>query len=255
MTQTLEQKVEELQTAVTRLEGILGAQFYDKPLDPSMLKPENTLPNGRYPYMLSDYQLRLGLQDLDNAIADLRQKVAALPSVPTSTQTGGFNVKDALAAYGVHIAPNKIGIGMEPEGDDASALQMGGDAAPCILGVSNTKGTDNQNPGEVHKNTFVVADNDGGMRLRQYLQWVTDATGKVVRKRNTANRRASILALDSQGDLCKSTMEVGSENDGGQSWYIRTEGLVVEFCTYKVGAFLRILKSVAGYGARDEAQL
>lgn len=82
MTQTIEQQVQELQTAVTRLEAILGAQFYDNPLDPSMLKPENTLPNGRYPYMLSDYQLRLGLADFDSAIADLRARMEVVEARP-----------------------------------------------------------------------------------------------------------------------------------------------------------------------------
>lgn len=190
-------------------------------------------------------------------VPPLPQDPTPVPPQPPVIVTDEFTqaVVASLAKLNIHVRPNKIAIGMKPL-SDAAAIQIGGDAPAVVLGMSNAyadgraRQTDGQNPDEVHINTFVVADNDGGIRWRQYLQWINGT-----RTRNTQNRRASVLALDSQGDLCKSTMEVGSNTDGGQSWYIRTEGLVVEFCTYKVGAFIRILKSVTGYGARDEAQL
>lgn len=182
-------------------------------------------------------------------VLEFQEKIDNLPTgnVVAPPQS---DVKAALAEYGIRIAANKIGVGVDIDAADPAALQIGGDAAAVVLGVSNTKGTDGQNPTEVHKNSLVVADNDGGMRFRQYLQWTS--AGRV---RNTTNRRASVFALDSQGDVCKSTLEIGAESDGGQSWYIRTVGNVVEICTYKVGAFVRILKSVSGYGATDSAQL
>lgn len=190
---------------------------------------------------------------VDNSaeIASLASRVAALEARPVvvSSSSGG-DVKSALAAYDIHIIPGKLAIGMEPDPDYDASLQLGGNVAAEILGVSNTRGTDGQNPGEVHKNVVSVAGNDGGLRLLQNLGW--GPKGKI---RTTLNRRASILAIDSMGDVCKSTEEVGATSDGGQSWYIRTSGNVVEFCTYKIGAYLRILKSSITYGSTDQAQL
>lgn len=174
------------------------------------------------------------------------------PPVPSVPVSGDFAAQlvATLAAYDIHIVKGKIGVGMEPDPEDNAALHIGGRANAVILGVSNTGGTDGQNPGEVHKNTMVIADNDGGMRWRQYVQWTVNG-----KKRNTTNRRLSILALDSKGDLCKSTQEVGEDSDGGQTWYIRSVGPIVDFATYKVGGLIRILRSLAGYGATDVQQL
>ncbi len=179
--------------------------------------------------------------------------VVTPPATPPAPVGDAFaeQVAAALAKYGIHIAPNKIGVGMLPDPDDAAALHIGGDAAAVILGRSNTRRTDGQNPDEVHTNTFVVADNDGGMRWRQYLQWING-----VKKRNTLNRRASVVALDSKGDLCGSHEEVGETRDGGQSWYIRTIGSqFVDFVTYKLGMRPRVLRSEAAYGAADTEML
>jgi hypothetical protein len=181
---------------------------------------------------------------LDAIVQDVLGKISRpQPSV-------GGDVQAQLAAYDIHVRPGVLAIGLEPDPNDSEPLQVGGRVPATILGVSNTQGTDAQNPGEVHKNSFVVADNDGGMRWRQYLQWTR--TGK---KRNTLNRPGSILALDSMGDLCKSTEPVGSSVDGGQTWYIRSAGQFVDFCTYQVGKTIRILKSVSGYAATDQQQL
>lgn len=188
-------------------------------------------------------------------IADVTTSTSSTPQpVPTppapQVPPPGFDIVAALAAYDIHIIPGKLAIGMQPDPNYNASIQLGGNVDAEILGVSNTKGTDPQNPGEVHKNVVSIAGNDGGLRLLQNLGW--GPKGKI---RTTLNRRASILALDSMGDLCKSTEEIGATSDGGQSWYIRTSGNVVEFCTYKVGAFIRILKSVAQYGATDSQQL
>lgn len=164
-------------------------------------------------------------------------------TVPAPSGDFAAQVLAVLAANNVHIIPGKLAIGMKPDPMYDAALQLGDTVAAEILGVSNTRKTDKQNEFEIHKNVISVAGNDGGIRLIQYLGW-----GPLGKIRNTLNRRASILALDSMGDLCKSTEEIGQTSDGGQSWYIRTNGAIVEFCTYKVGGFIRFMKSIFKYG-------
>lgn len=81
-------------------------------------------------------------------------------------------------------------------------------------------------------NTLVIADGDGGMRLRQYLKW-----GKRGKLRNTLTRPATILAMDSVGEVCQSQEEIGSTSDGGQNFYIKTDWArkLVRFVTFKPG--------------------
>lgn len=269
---TTEARLTELELAVTKLEGAVNiARLMSPRLSPeewdNAIKVAGSLPNGDLNLADNLHQLRVDWAKVWEAIGALKpasapadnsaeinslaSRVTALEQRPvTASSSSGGDVKSQLAAYDIHIIPGKFAIGMEPDPDYDASLQLGGNVAAEILGVSNTRGTDGQNPGEVHKNVVSVAGNDGGLRLLQNLGW--GPKGKI---RTTLNRRASILAIDSMGDVCKSTEEVGATSDGGQSWYIRTAGNVVEFCTYKVGAYIRILKSVAQYGATDSQQL
>ncbi len=167
----------------------------------------------------------------------------APPQVPSDMREA---VRQALASYDIHIDNGRLSIGWEIDYETQAPLQIGGRVAAEIQGRSNVNKTDGQNRDEPHVNTQVLCDNDGGWRVRQYQKWWN---GRV---RNTTNRKAATIALDSVGDLCGSHIEVGASSDGGQSWYIRTQGKVVDFATYKVGGLIRILKSVSGYGAADE---
>lgn len=266
---TIEGRLTELELAVTQIEGVVNVPRYmnERLGYEEWVKAKDSLPT--FPSgdrNVADRMREIGVsqdalvEQMRQLQADndqLRARLDAVEARPTGTvqlppapPTQGGDVKAQLAAYDIHIIPGKLAIGLEPDPDYDASIQIGGNVAAEILGVSNTRRTDAQNPDEVHKNVLSIAGNDGGFRMLQYLGW--GPTGK---KRNTLNRRASILALDSQGDLCKSTEDVGATSDGGQSWYIRTNGNIVEFCTYKVGAFIRILKSVAQYGATDSQQL
>lgn len=236
------ERIDELERIVLELQAAIGD--YHNPID--LTHPPAELPNHEYPILFRQRQLGVGIDSLVQQVEAIAQHPTGSVQVPITEN----HVTGNLVVDGDLVVGRKLSIGMQPDEAYDAALQIGGNVAAEILGVSNTKGTDKQNPGEVHKNVISVAGNDGGLRFLQNLGW--GPGGKI---RTTLNRRASILALDSMGDVCKSTEEVGATSDGGQSWYIRTQGNVVEFCTYKVGAFIRILKSVATYGATDAEQL
>jgi hypothetical protein len=237
------ERIQALEEAVTRLEAIVGVQFATRAPQPSDIGPHNELPSGRYPLMLSDYQLRLqGVGPMVGDIDTLKARMDAVEAKPAAS----VDVLAVLRDAPVVRMDGKVCLGMDPV-DAHARLQIEGAE---ILGKSNINATDPQNPNEPHTNVFSLAGNDGGMRWIQYGYW-----GPNGKKRNTTNRPLSILALDSMGDLCKSTQPVGSDYDGGQSWYIRTSGQFVDFCVYKVGHAIRILKSAAGYGSTDVQQL
>lgn len=248
------ERIAELERIVTEFQAVIG-DYHDRA---DMANRPAELPNGEYPILFRQRQLGLGIDQAVSEVEALGSRVAALEARPASSTLSG-DVRDQLAAYNVHIRQNKLTVGMLPDEDDPSALQIGGDAAATILGLSNAyadgspRGTDGQNPGEAHKSTLVVSDNDGGMRLRQYFQWKR-VDGAIKRVRNTTNRPAGILALDSRNDLCASRNEVGSESDGGQAWYMRIIGLYAQLCTYKPGGEVHILESTT-YGATDRQKL
>jgi hypothetical protein len=240
---TDQERIQALEEAVTRLEAIVGVKYASVAPSPSDIGPHNELPSGRYPLMLSDYQLRLqGVGPMVGDIDTLKERMAAVEAKPAAS----VDVLAVLRDAPVVRMDGKVCLGMDPV-DAHARLQIEGAE---ILGKSNINATDPQNPNEPHTNVFSLAGNDGGMRWIQYGYW-----GPNGKKRNTQNRPLSILALDSMGDLCKSTQPVGSDYDGGQSWYIRTSGQFVDFCVYKVGHAIRILKSAAGYGSTDVQQL
>lgn len=244
------ERIQALEEAVTRLEAAVGMKYASQAPSPSDIGPHNELPSGRYPLMLSDYQLRLQgitpmLAKMEGVEAELDAFDDRLEAVE-SKPAGSVDVLAVLRDAPVVRMNGKVCLGMEPV-DAHGRLQIEGAE---IVGMSNVNRTDPQNPDEPHINVFSLAGNDGGMRWIQYGYW-----GPNGKKRNTQNRPLSILALDSMGDLCKSTQPVGSDYDGGQEWYIRSNAGFVDFCTYKVGKVIRILKSAAGYGSTDVQQL
>lgn len=75
-----------------QLEGAVGMKWYDTHPVPADLNPENTLPSGRYPLILSDYQLRLAFASALDQIERLEKRVMELelkvPQPANSTTPG-----------------------------------------------------------------------------------------------------------------------------------------------------------------------
>lgn len=241
-------------------EDLLKADFFAK-----WAIKANELPSGRLP-------LGIGVTETNFIIADLRQdlnKLAAAgvvgpqgpkgdtgatgpqgpqgPQGPagTGTGTGGSTVTtaavtQALAAIGVHIETDPetgrlyLGIGMRPDFENWAAIQIGGGLAPWISGYGDTSVVPGQGPGNPNTaSTLKILDGDGGFRLLQYL-----VHGKNGEKRyNAAARPATVLAMDSVGEVCQSQQPIGSNTDGGQNWYIKTDWArkLVRFVTFKPG--------------------
>lgn len=166
--------------------------------------------------------------------------VVPVGPVPTSTSA----VVTALAEMGIYVEMNRLGVGVRPDPNSQSALFIGGESAAEITGISNTKGTDGQNPGEVHKNSLVVADGDGGMRARQYATWGLNGRGMV---RNTTNRPQTTFAfMDSMGNWC-----ISDGRFGGQIVYgIKDDGNF-HLVSFQQGKTILLQKSVAAYAASD----
>lgn len=178
------------------------------------------------------------------------------PLVPAPAPGGDFSaaVLAVLRANDINIVQSatgvKVGIGMEPLLNINEPLQIGDRVAASIYGLSNTRKTDRQNPDQPHGNSLVIADNDGGMRLRQYMTWAWNAvTGQNEKVRNTTNRPGTIVAIDSMGDLCGSDDRIPY----GQVWYLvkRIGEGVVDFCSYQIGIKLRLRESRGAYAATD----
>jgi hypothetical protein len=66
------EKIAELQEAVSRLEAAVGMQYAVRAPTPEDIGPQSELPSGRYPLLLSDYQLRL------QGIAPMQADIEAL---------------------------------------------------------------------------------------------------------------------------------------------------------------------------------
>lgn len=83
--------VDSLRDRVAVLEQMLGKKYLGLASSElrDSLNPANTLPGGRYPYMLSDYQLRIGLQEiydgLQNQVSGVASRLAVVESKPAPT--------------------------------------------------------------------------------------------------------------------------------------------------------------------------
>jgi hypothetical protein len=94
--QPTQAQYDSLQSRVVTLEQILGKIFLGKTSAElqAALVPANELPGGKYPYLLSDYQLRaFGLAGLQAQVSGLATRVAAVEEAsvvaPPSPGTGG----------------------------------------------------------------------------------------------------------------------------------------------------------------------
>ncbi len=247
MTLTIEQRLAALESAVGDPKLVLA---------PGAPRPAE-LPNGQYNLMYSEYQLHAFANALVGTAGDdgsggqigrIETRLKALESKPAPAPSQSVDVVAQLAALNIHARQGKLGIGMVPLDDASAQIQMEGDRGVSILGRSNTLGTDKQNPGEVHTHEIHVCDNDGGLRFLQYGFW-----GKDGFIRNTLNRRHSVVALDSMGDLCGSHIDVGATKDGGQSWYLITNMVekFVRLCTFKAGWKIQVREASTQYAATE----
>lgn len=252
MTLTVEERIANLEDAMTRIEAIVNVPRY---MSPRLSVEEWTAAKNAAPLLpsgdrnVSDRMREIGIsQDsLVAGFAELRAEVQALAQRPSGS-AGSVDVKAEFAALNIHVDTNRISIGSPIDYESQSPLQLGGNGVAAeIQGRSNTQGTDGQNPGEPHLNTFVVCDNDGGMRGRQYMKWFN---GKKIR--NTTNRPGSIFALfDSMGDTCISDDRWAR----GQFWYL-VKGLTRGFLSiYQPGVTLEIRETSVEYSASDVQKL
>lgn len=143
---------------------MLGAKFLGKAPQPSDLISSNELPGGRYPYILSDYQLRLGLADgfggLQRQVTDLAARTAAIESKVAGGQPVGTAVFDKIRA-------NKVCIGdMDCDSDWNAQLQIRGAGLANIGLEANLAHIDPQDSSHTHISQFNVST-DGGTRIQQ----------------------------------------------------------------------------------------
>lgn len=223
--------------------------------------PANELPNGEYNFAVYQALTNRIMADQAEEIRLLKARpsgsVSTPPPQPEPTPTGTLTAADlngVLNQFDIYIEKDPetgrsyFSMGGPPDFDSQSPFQLGWKFAAEIGGYSNVAKTDKQNPDEPHCSTFVISDNDGGVRWRQYLKY-----GKKGKIRNTLNRPASILAFDSQGELCQSVEQVGQTSDGGQMWYIKFDWArkLVRFLPFKPGWLPTIEACSTNYADAD----
>jgi hypothetical protein len=141
------EKIAELQEAVSRLEAAVGMQYAVRAPTPEDIGPQSELPSGRYPLLLSDYQLRL--QGITPMQADIEALKAADPTpLPPPS---AVELVDGLIWQ---KSTNGIGIAFE----------------------SDTNGMNGQRPpGTKYRQVFCVAlSDDGGGGIHQNLIYPED---------------------------------------------------------------------------------
>lgn len=186
----------------------------------------------------------------------VKQVSGSASTTPTGSGTlTASALNSVLNQFDMYIAKDPetgrsiLSMGRAPDFDCQSPLQIGGKFAAEIAGYSDTMRVEGQGSGSHDScNTFVIADGDGGMRWRQYLKW-----GKRGKIRNTLTRPATILALDSVGELCCSQEPIGSNEDGGQNWYIKMDWArkLIRFLPFKPGWKPTIEACSTNYGDAD----
>ncbi len=70
-----------LEERLAKAEKIIGLQFVTERDTGSLaaeLKPVNQLPTGQYPWILSDYQIRIGIAEIDRQLTELKVKIESL---------------------------------------------------------------------------------------------------------------------------------------------------------------------------------
>jgi hypothetical protein len=259
------QRISDLETRTADLESAVGDDYKHPRLDDA-----SWLARGHPAELTSgDYNLFYRIREIGRDQDSLNRAFVKLADAVAGGGTGA-TAAEQLAALNIHVLRNKLSVGMLPILDSKSAIDIGGEASAVILGGSNMNAdhspahTDGQNPGEVHINGIVVADNDGGLRWWQYAYW--NKLGQKVRNTNPAdpryNRPNTTVALDSYGDLCISDDRVS----WGQVFYLvkRISAGFVDLCTFRTDFKIRLRQSSVkpgheadpesfdkGYGACD----
>jgi hypothetical protein len=156
--QPTQAQYDSLKARVEFLERFVGTQYVGKSSGElaAALVPESTLPGGRYPIFLSDYQIRVGLAGMESAfqaqLSGFAQRVAAVEG------NGQYNPQRVIYA-------DTIILGSCAKSDVAAQLRICGISDASIYNESNGDGTQHQNPSR-HFGMWSMAA-DGGMRMLQ----------------------------------------------------------------------------------------
>src|SRR5688572_25218630 len=142
-------RIAALEAKVTRLEQMLGTGFLDRAPAQSDLVPANELgASGRYPYILSDYQIRVGLAQLATGlqaqITGFGQRLAVVeasgPAAAPSTGAAPFASGNDLI-----IPTGRLIFGSGCQSDAAAIVQICGQVDANIHVESNINGAQYQN--------------------------------------------------------------------------------------------------------------
>jgi hypothetical protein len=255
------EKIAELQEAVSRLEAAVGMAYAVKAPTDADLKPENELPSGRYPLLLSDYQIRKhGIAPMQEDISELQSRPPTQPPPPEASNpvlplvpaegtavremrnTSSVVVTDENATnavpeqvFGRTQFNGEVGIGGPPvEGMDLT-LRGGGE----ILMLDRVPAQDTQEKDGDRLRAMVVSMNryDNGFRLIRGGWW---KNGVLHRVQNVID----IFAMDSAGWVSKSVEDYSKPQvERCQDWIVKpyddARGKGYEFVVCR-----------AGYGAR-----
>jgi hypothetical protein len=154
-------KVDSLEARIAVLEQMLGKAFLGRPIVQEDLIPTNELPGGKYPYLLSDFQLRTsGLSGLQSQITGIASRLSTIESAVANGQPVGTAVFDIIRA-------RKLCLGdVTCDSDWNADLQIRKNKS-VVLGLeSNLDHTDPQDPTHTHVSQFSLSQ-DGGPRIQQ----------------------------------------------------------------------------------------
>ena len=205
--QVSQAKLDSVIARVEVLEQILGTKFnYPRPTSSiaADLIPANTLPTGQYPYILSDYQIRVGLEafatkgEVGGLQAQLTGLASRLSVVEGTDHSGSASAPFAEGAN--LIVPGKIIVG-DCDGGYPQLLQLCGQGNAGIRLSSNRNHQNNQGA-EEHEH-LIDGSADGGLRI--LFNW-NCKEGEAATVDNGAcwrnpNRPRRILGFDSMGTL------------------------------------------------------
>lgn len=239
---------------IALLESMLGIQFLGMTGEQlrAELKPENELPGGKYPLLLSDYQLRVAFADALAQIEQLKAKLAALEARPTgSVQAGGTSLPlsapdGAVAVREMYQSdPKRVTVGMlaDMQRSDAvvhnEAVAFLGEVGIGGLPIKNVplvlrrgaevvamrrvseSSTQEKAGDRIRLHSFSASDYDNGMRMIKGAVWIDG-----VMHISSTDPIVDIVAMDSQGKVSKSRGDYRNGNtalERGQVWCVRED--------------------------------
>lgn len=164
--QPTQAQYDSLKARVAALEQVLGTSFLGKTSGQLQLelKPANELPGGKYPYILSDYQLRTsGLGGLQSQVSGVTARLAAVEAAVA----GGYQVGTAVFDK---VRANKICVGdADCDGDWNADIQVRKNYSAVIGLEANLAKVDPQDAMHTHVSQVSVSQ-DGGLRWQQNAQ-------------------------------------------------------------------------------------